>query len=161
MTNLLYSCGHNSVTNKKSNISKTISTDIDKLSELIDLKLFRPTSVKFKYSLVVNSGQNERLSAPGPSDSFIEAVLFYDTTTFRRLISTCNPDMMQYIEPSYDSPNFKKENFNFNWLDKNVKEELLKSNTTYHGNFDKYFGTSLTSKLWLLDNKILITKTTN
>lgn len=154
------SCKQNSDTNTQSNISSTVSTDTTKLAKLVDLKLFRPISVKYKYTLVDNSGQNERLSVPGPSDSYLEAILFYDTTTFRRLIGGCNADYMKYIEPNYDSPNLKKELFNFEWLDKNIKDELLKSDTSYQGDFDKYFGTAPNGRLWLLNNKILIYKTT-
>ena len=159
-TIILSSCNQNSDTNTQNNITSSVSSDTAELAQLIDLKSFKPTHVKFKYTLVDNSGQNERLSVPGPSDSYLEAVLFYDTTTFRRLTGRCNPDIMKYLEPNYDSPNLNKETFNFNWLDKNVKDELMKSDTSYHGDFDKYYGTSPNGRLWVLDNKILIHKTT-
>jgi len=157
VTTSFYSCRQTS--DNKNNDTTTISTDTAILGQLLDLKLVKPTKVKFKYIFIDNSGQNQRVTVPGPSDSYLEAVIFYDAVTFRKLTETCNPDYMQYLEPGYDSPNYNREQFNFDWLDKNVKDELLQSDTNYHGDFDKYYGSR--GKLWLLDNKVLIIKSTN
>ena len=156
---LLLSCGQqkknedNDTTNK-GNISTTISTDTSKLSKLIDINVFKPTHVKFKYIFIDNSGQNERLSVPGPSDNYLEAVLYFDTTTFNALRT-------KYFKADYPSPNFDKQSFNFEWLDNDIKNELMKSDTNYHGHPDFFLGLGQSSKLWLLENKLLLTRSTD
>ncbi|MBS1634619.1 MAG: hypothetical protein JST26_01770 [Bacteroidetes bacterium] len=155
------SCRQNPETDTKSNISSTVSSDTAKLAKLIDLSLFRPRAAKFKYTVVDNSGENQRLSVAGPSDYCLEAVLYFDSLTFRRLVGKkyADYDLTKYTEPGHDSPKLKKEEFNFEWLDKNVREELLRSDTSYHGDCDLYYGTAPHGGLWILDHKVLIRKT--
>ena len=81
-----------------------------KLSKIIDLVTYKPTQVKFKYVFIDNSGQNERLSVPGPSDSYLQAVLYFDTATYRQFKT-------KYFYADYVSPNYDRQNFNFDWLD--------------------------------------------
>jgi len=160
LTNLVCSCAQNNSNGKqtqnantKDNISTTISEDTAILGQLLDLSVYRPTSAKFKYAFIDNSGQNQRLSVPAPSDSFLEAILYFDSLTFRKFKTS-------YFNADYVSPNFNKEEFNFDWLDKNIKDELIKSDTTYHGHPDFYFGIGKSGKLWLLDKKVLVRKST-
>ncbi len=89
-TILLLSCGQHkdkvdNETAKKGNFSTTISTDTSKLTNIIDIKVFKPTHVKFKYTFIGKSGQDERISVPGPSDNYLQAILYFDTTTFKNL----------------------------------------------------------------------------
>lgn len=156
-TILLLSCGQqtdktNNETTKEGNVSTTISTDTSKLASLIDIKVFKPTHVKFKYTFTDNSGQNERISVPGPSDNYLQAILYFDATTFKNLKT-------KYYTINYVSPNFAKQSFNFEWLDNDIKNELIKSDTNYHGHPDYFLGG--TNKLWLLDNKLLLIKRAN
>ncbi|WP_157503121.1 hypothetical protein [Mangrovimonas xylaniphaga] len=131
------------------NITETISTDIDTLGALLDFSTYRPTKVKFKYTYIDNSGQNNRISVPGPSDNLLEAILHFDTITMETFYEfDRNAD--------YDTPNFNKEEFNFNWLPKDIQKELLDSNPNYHGHPDFFFGTNHYGKSWYLKNKILI-----
>jgi hypothetical protein len=155
-TFLLLSCGQkkskeDNETSKAGNISTTISSDTSKLSKLINIDAFRPTQVKFKYIFIDNSGQNERLSVPGPSDNYLEAVLYFDTTTFKALRT-------KYFDADYLSSNFDKLSFNFEWLDNDIKKELMKSDTNYHGHPDFFLGLGHSGKLWFLDNKLLLIK---
>ena len=158
-TILLLSCRQNkskehNETTKAGNISTTISTDTSKLSKIIIINVFKPTQAKFKYIPMDNSGQNERLSVPGLSDNYLEAVLYFDKTTFNALRT-------KYFKADYPSPNFDKQSFNFMWLDNDIKNELMKSDTNYHGHPDFFLGLGQSSKLWLLDNKLLLTKSTD
>ena len=141
-------------TTKAGNISTTISADTSKLSKIIKIDVFKPTQAKFKYIFMDNSGQNERLSVPGPSDNYLEAVLYFETTTFNALKT-------KYFKAEYPSPNFDKQSFNFEWLDNDIKNELMKSDTNYHGHPDFFLGLGQSGKLWLLDNKLLLTKSTD
>ncbi|MEO8405931.1 MAG: hypothetical protein ABI480_15095 [Chitinophagaceae bacterium] len=134
------------------NVSTTISTDIAKLAKLTNLKEFKPTHVKFKYIFIDNSGKNERLTVPGPSDSNLEAVLYFDEATFEKM-------RIKYFNTDYVSPGFDKNSFNFDWLDKKIKEEFLKNDINYHGDPDYVFGGSC--KLWLLNDKLLLTMARN
>jgi hypothetical protein len=153
----LSSCGQqkgktDNETTKEGNVSTTISTDTSKLSNLIDIKIFKPTHVKFKYTFIDNSGQSERLTVPGPSDNYLQAILYFDTLTFKNIKA-------KYYNGDYASPNFDKQSFNFDWLDQDIKNELIKSDTSYYGHPDYFLDG--TNKLWLLENKLLLIKSTN
>jgi hypothetical protein len=157
LASILFSCTQkpakkDSETTTKANVSTTISTDTAKLATLINLKEFKPTHVKFKYVFIDNSGKNERLTVPSPSDSHLEAVLYFDEATFNKM-------RIKYFNTDYVSPAFDKNSFNFEWLDKDVKDELLKDDTGYHGDPDYVFGGAC--KLWLLNDKLLLTMTSN
>lgn len=143
----------NSVT-KNGNIQTTISTDTTALSRLVNIKDFKPTYSKFRYVFIDNSGQNGRITVPGPSDSYLQAVLYFDTITFNRLITT-------YHTIDYPSPRYDLQTFNFEWLDTNLRDELLKSDTNYHGHPDYFFGLGHSGKLWFLHNKVLLVKGEN
>jgi hypothetical protein len=118
------------------------------LARLINLTTFKPVHVKFKYVFIDNSAQNQRLSVPGPSDSYLQAILYFDSATFKTWKA-------KYFSTDYPSPGFDKQGFNFDWLNDSVKAELLKSDTDYHGHPDYFFGAN---KLWMLDNKLLLLK---
>ncbi len=126
--------------------NKTVifSTDIDKLGKILDFKTYKPSKVKFKYTYIDNSGGNQRVSVPGPSDSFLEAILYFDSATFGK--------MQDYAHNN--SSDCNKEIFKFSWLDKTIAEELNSSVSDCRGHSDLFFGTS-TGKAWYLDNKIL------
>ncbi|MGX7668740.1 hypothetical protein [Flavobacterium pedocola] len=135
------------------NITTIYSTDIKKLEKLLNLKDYKPTKVKFKYTFIDNSGQNERLSVPGPSDYSIEALLYFDSKTFEKFYAFDKT-------ADYPSPNYQLEDFRFDWLDKEILAELLNSDKNYHGHPDFFFDT-INGQSWYLDNKILITEFTN
>ena len=156
---LFLSCGQDnkkadSDTVKDGNESTTLSTDTSKLSKLIDITTYRPRHAKFKYLFIDNSGQDKRLSVPGPSDSYLQAVLYFDTATFNQLKT-------KYFSADYLSPDYDRQEFNFEWLDQDVRKELLESDTSYHGHPDYFLGLGVKGKLWLLDNKLLLKKSTD
>lgn len=135
------------------NSSTTISTDTAKLSKIIDLTAFRPTHAKFKYTFIDNSGQGQRLSVPGPSDSQLEALLVFDSNSFEQLAK-------KYSGVDYAPPAFSKLSFNFEWLDAATRTELLQSDSNYHGHPDLIFTAGPQTQLWLLKNKVLLVKST-
>jgi hypothetical protein len=138
---------------KNGNVTTTISTDIGKLGQLLDFKTYRPTKVKFKYTFIDNSGQNQRISVPGPSDYSLQTILYFDSLTFEKFLDyDRNAD--------YPSPNYNKDEFKFDWLDKEIMDELNNSKENYHGHPNFFFGAT-NSKAWYLDKKILISKWTN
>ncbi|WP_313997520.1 hypothetical protein [Xanthocytophaga flava] len=138
----------------KTNVQTTLDTTKAKLAKLINLSVFKPTHVKYHYTFIDNSGQNERLSVPGPSDSYLQAVLYFDTVTFDSL-------QKRYHTIEYTSPGYTFQEFDFDWLDATAKEELHKSDTSYHGHRDYFFGLGPTGKLWFLNNKVLLMKSSN
>lgn len=139
---------------KEGNKSTTFSSDTSKLSKFIDIATYKPTHAKFKYIFIDNSGQDKRLNVPGPSDSYLQVVLYFDTTTFNQLKT-------KYFSADYSSPNYDRQEFNFDWLDQDVRKELLSSDTSYHGHPDYFLGLGAKGKLWLLDNKLLLVKSAN
>lgn len=138
---------------KNGNITTTISTDIDKLGQFLDLETYKPTKIKFKYTFIDNSGQNQRHSIPGPSDYSLQALLYFDSLTFEKFLDFDR-------NTNYSSPNFKKDEFKFDWLDNENLEELNKSKENYHENTNFFFGTT-NLNAWYLDKKILVYKRTN
>jgi hypothetical protein len=136
----------------KGNQSVTISTDTARLAAMINITVVKPVSAKFKYTFFDNSGQNQRISVPGPSDSYLEALLYFDSAGFAQIKA-------KYAMADYPVQQSGRQDFNFDWLDKDVKDELLNSDTNYHGHPDLFFGGN--NKLWLLNNKILLSRSTN
>jgi hypothetical protein len=102
---------------KEGNKSTTISTNTAKLGKIIDLRKYKPAKVKFKYVFIDNSGENERITVPGPSDGYLEAVLYFDKTTLIKL-------QADYALLSVNFIQAKKEKYNFNWLDQDIQKEL-------------------------------------
>ena len=135
------------------NINTTISTDIGKLGRLLDFTIYKPTKVKFKYIYADNSGESQRLTVPGPSDYYLQALLYFDSLTFAKF-----RDFDKNAD--YPSPDYNRQTFMFEWLDEEVKNELSQTDTNYHGHPDFFFKTT-NSKLWYLDKKILISMSSN
>ncbi|MDG5492877.1 hypothetical protein [Psychroserpens sp. SPM9] len=140
---------------KDSNITKIRSTDIDTLGRILDFSNHQPIKVEFRYTLIDNSGKNDRLSVPGPSDSSLEAVLYFDKKTFKALEDfELN---LEWIEQHHN-----KEIFNFEWLPQDVRQELEQDDRpNYKGHPDFFFGTGVNGKAWYLDQKIILTTYTN
>ncbi len=138
---------------KNGNVTTNISTDIDKLEQLLDFKTYKPSKVKFKYAFIDNSGQNQRLSVPGPSDHSLQALLYFDSLTYEEFLDDDR-------KAEYPSPNRNKDEFKFDWLDEDILEELDNSKEDDHGRTSFFLG-STNSKVWYLDKKILISKWTN
>lgn len=133
------------------NVTTTFSSDMNKLSKLLDFKKYKPEKVKFRYTFIDNSGG--RTSVPGPSDYSLQAVLYFDSLTFEEFHEFDR-------SADYPSPNFDKEEFKFDWLNKSILSEIDHSQENYHGHPDFFFGTR-NGKCWYLDRKILISYFTN
>jgi hypothetical protein len=127
------------------------ASDGDQLGKLINLEKFRPEKVTFRYIFIDSSGQNNPDYLPGlTEDNSLQAVLYFDSATFERMRE-------QASLMDYKSVHFKKETFNFEFLDKKVRQELMHSAEKYQGHPDLFFE-SKDGKLWLLDRKILFSK---
>lgn len=133
---------------KNENITSVISTDLNKLGKIIDLTKFKPLNVKYKYVFIDNS--NGRIA--GPSDTDLEAVLYFDNKTMKKI---------KDIDLAADFPeqNFEKKEFKFDWLDEKIVTELENSEKK-SAHLDFLFGTN-NGKLWYLKDKILMKLTTN
>lgn len=148
----LFSCkkeNKNMGTVVKSNTNTEVSTDINSLQKLINLSKFRPEKVKFKYVFIDNSG--ERIS--GPSDSFLEAVIYFDEQTMKKIW-----DLDKNAD--FAHPDYQKQDFEFDWLDEKIINELKQSDGMKAAHPDFIFDTE-NGKCWYLKNKILFIKTVN
>lgn len=134
---------------KKNNTIITYSSDIKKLGRILNLKDFKPTNVYFKSVFHDNLGSGERISVPGPSDFYLQAILYFDSTTFQRLTD-------QYKLADYQLVNYSKNEFKFKWLNKKTLHELNNSKQNYSGH-PNFFFTKKHDKAWFLDEKILLT----
>lgn len=154
LTTLLFSCGQteekDNETIKQDNVSTTISTDTSKLGKLIDLKNYKPTQVKYKYVFMDNSGQDKRLSVPGPSDSYLEAVLYFDNATFNQLLE--DNRKLSTISTG------RKEDYQFDWLSNDIRMELDKVDSLRYDCPPPFFTSDGLTRggYFMLDNKILL-----
>lgn len=152
LTLFYFSCGQKNRTEEidtettvVGNITTTISEDKEKLGKLINLKTYEPTSVKFKYQHIDNSGAKDR-SVPGPSDYYLQAVMQYDSATYNTMRNN-------YLNLSVELPNIKKEDFLFDWLDESTKNEL--TTASGFGALARYYTYAEKGKVWVMKNKIL------
>lgn len=134
---------------KADNVSTTFSSSVEKLGKLIDLKKYKPAEVTFKHTVIDNSGGEDRISVPGPSDYSLQAVLYFDSATFEIMLDVSR-------KSDYALTDYGQEDFRFDFLSKEVAEELDRSNKNYHGLPDLFFGSG--GSIWLLDKKVLLTK---
>lgn len=155
---LIFSCEQikqkDGKTTKDGNISTTISTDTSRLSKLIDITKYKPTKAKYKYVYTDNSGKDQRLSVPGPSDNYLEAILYFDNHTYSKLIA-------ENTKLSTIS-NGRKESYQFEWLESNIKIELSKMNN--FSDFPPTFfnkSSLMNGGYFMLNNKILLKLYTN
>ena len=131
------------------NQTTLISTDKEQLEKIINLNIFKPNKVKFKYILIDNSENNKRFSVPGPSDRYLEAVLYFDKDTFNKLII----DNAKLSTISIGN----KEDYDFEWLENDIKLEL--SNMFNSFDYPPTFfitGGFTNGGYFMLNNKILI-----
>jgi hypothetical protein len=133
---------------KVGNKTTTISTDVEELGRILNFKEYKPTKVKFKYTYIDNSGSDELLSVPGPSDYYLEAILYFDSLTFSRILAFDK-------HADFAAPNYNVQTFQFDWLDTNVLQELTHSTKSNTGHPDFFFRKGNT-KCWYLDRKILL-----
>jgi hypothetical protein len=82
------------------NTKTTISTDIEQLGKLLNLKKHKPTLVKYKYVSNDNGAQHERLTVPGPSDYSLQALLYFDSLTFDDILDYAR--RIDYFLPKYN-----------------------------------------------------------
>ena len=140
---------------KNGNVTTIISSDTSKLNGILNFKNFTPYSVKFQYSYIDNSGEENR-TIPGPSDFNLEAVLYFDSVTFSRLMDA-------YNSSDSVSSNYDKNEFNFNWLDSITRNELFNSNTIPKVYIDLFWSipNDRNCHIWMLNKKLLLHRFSN
>lgn len=136
-------------TTKEGNQLTTFSGDTALLARYLDLSRFRPRQVRFQRVLIDNSGTGERLSVPGPSDAWLEAALWFDSSTVRALRTA-------YKSIDYPDPGLQPGQFRFDWLDSATLRQLDASDTTYHGHPDVFFSQRPGARLWITGNIVLL-----
>lgn len=121
------------------------SSDVSKLGKLINLEKFRPKKVTFHHTYIETI--NGYGSDAEPKDDYLQAVLYFDSLTFQKMLEMAR-------NADYPSSKYSKTKFAFPWLDRGLSNELQSSASTYHGHPDLFFGTE-NGELWFLDKKIL------
>lgn len=122
------------------------SDDINKLGKLINLKNFRPKKVMYHHTYIETI--NGDGSASEPNDDYLQAVLYFDSLTFQKMLEITK-------KADYSLSNHSKTKFAFPWLSRELSNELENSNPGYHGHPDLFFE-SEGGKLWFLDQKVLL-----
>ena len=125
-----------------SNSQRMHGTNPKYIDGFLNFKNYKPIAVEYELTRLGDGNL-------GPSDLSLEAVLYYDATTFTKLRET-------YNKIGHTAPENSSKDFNFKWLPKAVKDELVKSPKNAVG----YSGVALSSNpnctLWFLDNKVLV-----
>jgi hypothetical protein len=151
---IIFSCGTSRNNDKEitttGNVSTLISTDTSRLAKIIDFSHFKPTHAKFKYVYHDNSGQNDGTRLPGPSDSYLQAVLYFDEETFNSLLQE-NLKLSQIMTG-------RKTEYQFDWLDNDIKMELSKVDSSRNdqpSSFVSKIG-NMSGGCFILDKKVLL-----
>jgi hypothetical protein len=144
------SCNENE--EKEEEISRVLSTDKESLNKILNIETYAPTHVKYYLVVVKQPVKKEEVTLVAASFGYLQAVLYFDSTTFKRLKE-------HHEKSEYPSPVFSKDNFHFSWLDEDVKKELVNSSPYYSGHYDLAFETGNKGRLWFLDNKVLLMHT--
>lgn len=134
---------------RQGNVSVTTSTDTARLGRLLNVRRLHPRRVQYRYTFIDNAGG----LVPGPSDYRLEAVLWFDSLTFRHLRGF-------YKSTDYPSPHLRQEQFDFPWLPPAVRTELRASRPDYAGDPDFVFD-SQGGEVWFLRDKLLLRAASN
>ena len=110
------------------------SFEIDSLSELINLANFNPVKVEFHYVTIDNSGKNDRIPLPGPSDYLLQAVLHFDRLGMKEVIRAHNSNSIR-------KPVYHRNDLLFEWLNKDDKSDLNSIADSVFGSPAWMFGT--------------------
>lgn len=140
LLSLLSSCD----SSKKSNKVEFISEDVSKLQNILDVSQFKPESVKFLYIYYDNSEG----TISGPSDSFLEAELFYDKS---KIDSLKNNTTNLKIDASTNIDSFINQ-----WFNSKTANEVGSTQEDLKIYEDFLYNTNGT--ILLLGNKILYKK---
>lgn len=112
-----------------------LSEDKVLLSTLIDLKVHTPTKVKFK--------------KPTDNDSTLQACLTFNDSGMNKV-----KEKLMLIR--FADQHLKASDFDFQWLDQQLRRELEAMDSSYHGHPDFLFASG--GKLWIMDHHILLKK---
>ncbi len=128
-----------------------VSTEKEKLKQLIALEQFNPISVQFSYRTAVPSDNTDRL--PGPTDYVLEAVLYFDNINNVHR-NACSPVKQAQCSRDY---------FDFTWMDYEIKKALMltKSETKGYEATCFYKGGLLHGSYYYLKDMILVRLFTN
>ena len=133
------------------NKTTIFSNDIDRLGKVLNFGEFKPHEVKFKYVFHDNSGNEKRVSVPGPSDYSLEAYIKFSRVTLSEIRTVIVP-------PGSDTATFSKEAFIFDWLDKGIQKMVKESNRG--GIKDKLYNSN-NGSCFPLKNAILLKASSN
>jgi hypothetical protein len=112
---IFYSCRSSKNKPDQSSSSMNIIQDSSKLANYINLSIYKPMQVYFQYKIINASSNRDLIS--GPSDSILEAVIYFDSIT-----------MQEIKNKSIESKeNIQKNSYQFNWLSEELNLEINKS----------------------------------
>ena len=125
------------------------SSNIAELEKLLNLESFRPSKVEYRLAVLQDSVVNELDTVTIPRAAHLEALLYFDSTTFDQLIE-------KYRNLDYNQLQFQKEEFKFPWLNERIKNELQNSKADEWSETDFFFGTGEKGRIWFLEDKLLL-----
>ncbi|SMC43942.1 hypothetical protein [Moheibacter sediminis] len=124
------------------NKSITTSENLTKFKSLLDVNNLEPNKVKFQYVFIDNS----QGLLPGPSDSYISAILYYDSLT----IDSLNKKVEK---KEYDKQITDSQRFFIKWFDEKTLNQTKFHQDSLKVYYDFLFNTK--GKLILFENMIL------
>lgn len=116
----------------------SLTFDTSHLASTLNLKTLPPERVLYYIK-----------TSPEQDSAELQAVLYYEEPIFGKILE-------KYMDHDFPKGDYKKEEFEFNWLNDTLRAELQLSKPGYQGNPDIFMGTDGKARLWFLNKKILL-----
>ncbi len=125
--------------------ARQIPQDSAIAAHLLDLQTYKPLNVIAKYD-----GPNVALLKKDSTQKYkLEALLYYDEYNVGEILS-------KFMDADFPKANYSKEDFEFNWLDDDLKMEIESGDPKYTGSPDIFLGTNGKAKIWFVGRKVLV-----
>lgn len=122
-----------------------IPTDSAIAVQLLDLQTFKPLNVIAKYD-----GPDVALVKRDSTQKYkLEALLFYDEHDVGSILE-------KYMEAGFPKANFSQNDFEFSWMDDDLKKDIDSGDPKYTGSPDIFLGTNGKAKIWFVGRKVLV-----
>ena len=131
--------------------TKVIYDDVSRLAGILDLSVYQPERVRFKFSALLNSIEGRQPVFKALSRNYVlESLLFFQHEVMQELRTAVNTKTVYTEEEAK-----LRSTFAFNWLPESIKKELEASNKMKEYS-DPLFYVNGESKLLILTDKVLL-----
>lgn len=113
--------------------------------QLLDVQTYKPLNVIARYE-----GADVALVKKDSTQEYnLEALLYYDEHEVGKILE-------KYLDGGFPKANYSQKDFEFAWLDEDLKKELESGDPKYTGSPDIFLGTNGKAKIWFVGRKVLV-----